>query len=44
MPTGCASRLNPVLGGPTSAEFDEHRATDLTREFFELSEWETGLL
>lgn len=27
----------------TCAEFDEHRATDLTREFFELSECETAL-
>ncbi|MGH7525850.1 MAG: hypothetical protein ACREMX_04015 [Gemmatimonadales bacterium] len=27
----------------TCAEFDEGRATDLTREFFELREWETAL-
>ena len=27
----------------TCAEFDEQRATALTREFFELSEWETAL-
>jgi hypothetical protein len=25
----------------TCAEFDEHRATDVTREFFELTECET---
>lgn len=27
----------------TCAEFDEHRATELTRHFFELSEWETAV-
>jgi len=27
----------------TCAEFDERKATDLTREFFELTEWETAL-
>ncbi len=27
----------------TCAEFDETLATDLTREFFELREWETVL-
>jgi S-adenosylmethionine decarboxylase len=27
----------------TCAEFDENRATNLTREFFELTEWETAL-
>ena len=27
----------------TCAEFDERRATDLTRQFFELSDWETAV-
>lgn len=27
----------------TCAEFDDRQATELTREFFELSEWETAL-
>ncbi|MGH8130766.1 MAG: hypothetical protein ACRES3_07925 [Steroidobacteraceae bacterium] len=33
--------LNVILY--TCAEFDEQRATALTREFFELGEWDTTL-